>query len=68
MNAQQLRDYIKNRREYIGRACTLNGNPAKIVIDGNGLPSVAPLNPDLGVIPYSWVAVFNIIDNRKGEF
>jgi hypothetical protein len=55
-------------RSYIGRACTLHGEPAKIVKDVDGHASVAPLDSSRGSVPYSWTAVYNIMDNRNGKF
>ncbi len=55
-------------RDYIGRAVTLQGAPAKVVKDCDGRAHISPLNPDVGTVPYSWVAVFNIVDNHGGKF
>jgi hypothetical protein len=55
-------------REYVGREVTLNGEPAKITIGEDGHPNVAPLDPEKGSVPYPWIAVFNICDNRNGNF
>ena len=69
---------MKNNRretqsEYIGRAVTLNGVPAKVVrqeSDGfsGTYAAVAPLDPSLGVVPFSWCAIYNVCDNRGGRF
>ena len=61
------------QQEYIGRSVTLNGIPAKIVRqepDGHGgtFAAVAPLNPSLGVVPFSWCAIYNVCDNHGGRF
>jgi hypothetical protein len=55
-------------RDYIGQPCTLNGKPAKIVKDSDGFANVAPLDPEQGAVPYSWTAIYNIMDNRNGRF
>lgn len=55
-------------REYIGQAVTLHGEPAKITMDIEGHPHVAPLDPEKGSVPYSWTAVFNICENHNGRF
>ena len=57
-----------DHRDYIGRAVTLNGQPAKVTKDATGRSYVAPLNPNHGTVPYSWVAIFNVIDNRNSRF
>lgn len=57
-----------DHRDYIGRACTLHGKPAKICKNEEGYALVCPLNPELGSVPFSWCAVWNIIDNHGGEF
>ena len=66
LTQQQRVDYRENRREYIGRRCTLNGHPATVVFDSaTGFASVAS-GPT--TIAWSWSAVFNIIDNKGGRF
>jgi hypothetical protein len=55
-------------REYIGRVCKLWGEPAKIVKSSDGYALIAPLDPSKGSVPYSWVAVFNTMANRRGNF
>ena len=55
-------------RDYIGREVTLQGRPAKIVKDGQGMAVVVPVDSERGGVPYSWAAVFNICDNRGGRF
>ncbi len=57
-----------DHRDYIGRAVTLTGEPAKITMDREGYAQIAPLDPARGTVPYSWTAVWNIIDNRNSEF
>ena len=57
-----------DRRGYVGRAVTLNGEPAKVTMDKDGWPWIAPLDSSKGTIPFSWVAVYNICDNHNGEF
>jgi len=63
----------ETQSEYIGREVTLYGKPAKIIrqeTDGHGgtFAAVAPLDPSLGVVPYSWNAIYNVCDNRSGKF
>ena len=55
-------------REYIGRNCFLNGQPAKVCKNKDGYARVCPLDPELGSVPYSWCAVWNIMDNHDGKF
>jgi hypothetical protein len=54
--------------EYVGRAVTLNGMPAKVTRNPDGFARIAPLDPKYGVVPYSWAAVYNICDNHGGRF
>jgi hypothetical protein len=55
-------------RKYIGRMCKLWGEPAKITKDGEGYAHIAPLDPRFGSVSYSWVTVFNTMENCKGNF
>lgn len=55
-------------RDYVGRGVSLNGRAAKVVLDGKGHALVAPLDPARGSVPFSWVTVFNVCDNRAGKF
>ena len=60
--------YRDDRREYIGQTCTLNGLPAKILFNyREGCASVGQLDGPL-IIDWSWAAVFNIVDNKRGDF
>lgn len=56
------------RREYIGKACKLNGKPAKIVHIGDGWPGVAALDGLYPPVPFSWTAIYNVMENRGGDF
>ena len=55
-------------RKYVGRAVTLNGQPAKVVKDDEGYAHVTPLDPTCGPVSYSWVAVFCKCDLHDGRF
>ena len=54
--------------EYVGRAVTLNGEPAKITTTPEGYARISPLDPRAGTVQYSWVAVFNVCDNHGSRF
>jgi len=54
--------------EYIGRDVTLSGKPATIVQGPRGYAAVRCLEEPFVSVEYSWVAVFNICDNRNGRF
>ena len=61
-------EYRKCRSDYIGRACTLNGQPAKTTFSMvSGWPSVSELEGGRSV-EYSFTAIYNIIDNKGGRF
>jgi hypothetical protein len=65
----QRAKFRANRADYIGRDCTLNGEPARTtfcVTDGHCY--VNPINASIGGFAWSWCAVYNILDNRNGRF
>ena len=55
-------------RNYIGRAVTLYGSPAKIEISSSGFAQIVPTAKKTGWIEISWAAVYNICDNYHGHF
>ena len=67
MTLKRNKDQPEKRAEYIGRAVTLNGHPAKIVREG-AFAAIAPLDSSKGTLQYSWGAVFRTCDNRDGQF
>ena len=64
---QNLQNRLDQQDKYIGKAVTLNGEPAKIVRNGD-FADVAPLDTSKGAVPFSWTAIYNICDNHNGEF
>ncbi|MDH3376218.1 MAG: hypothetical protein OEQ39_04520 [Gammaproteobacteria bacterium] len=64
----EVKQYIEDRKDYIGRAVTYRGMPAKIVVDETGQPSVAPLDPEYGLVPYSWASIYRYCDLYGGKF
>lgn len=54
-------------RAYIGRSCTVDGLPAVIVRGSDGHPYVRSLDLTR-TIPFSWTAVFKVMDNHGGKF
>ncbi len=67
MNSRDLKIAALGNK-YAGRAVTLHGKPAKIVRDAEGRAWVAPLDPELGSVPYSWSAVVLVCDSGNGKF
>ncbi len=68
MTETSKREYLDNRREYLGRECTLDGKPAKIVFNQHsGFFAVAILAGGLS-LEWSFNAIANTIDNHAGQF
>ena len=58
-----------DHRRVIGAAVTLNGNAAKVVKDSDGYGYVMPLDHKGDMpVPFSWACIFNVIQNRNGDF
>ena len=63
-----VRAFIDDGDEYIGRAVTLDGHPAKIIRDLAGWPWVSPSDPTLANIPFSPSAIARVCTRRDGRF
>ena len=59
---------IEQQNEVVGKPCKLAGAPAKVTRNREGYAMIAPLDPSKGSVPYSWIAVFNILENHGGKF
>ena len=57
-----------DHRKYIGELCFLNGKVSKICKTPEGFAIINPLDTDFGGVEYSWIAVFNVMENRDCVF
>jgi len=55
------------KREYVAKHCTLNGNPAKISGVKSEFAAITELDTLIS-FQYSWYTVKRIMDNKQGKF